>query len=42
VVVEGGGSSGGGAGLVRSQLSAMVDRGTLIKTLSQVQQEHPW
>lgn len=37
-----GGSSGGGVG--RSQLLAMVDRGMLklIKTLSQVQQEHPW
>jgi hypothetical protein len=41
---EGGGSSGGGAGLVRSQLSAMVERGMLklIKTLNQVQHEHPW
>jgi hypothetical protein len=45
---EGGGShGGGGAGdvhVVRSQLSAMVERGMLklIKTLSQVQQEHPW
>jgi hypothetical protein len=30
--------------VVRSQLSAMVERGMLklIKTLSQVQQEHPW
>jgi hypothetical protein len=38
----GGGSSGGAVG--RSQLLAMLDRGMLklIKTLSQVQQEHPW
>lgn len=37
-----GGSSGGAVG--RSQLLAMLDRGMLklIKTLSQVQQEHPW
>lgn len=34
----------GGVSVVRSQLSAMVERGMLklIKTLSQVQQEHPW
>jgi hypothetical protein len=38
-----GNGSGGGA-LVRGQLLAMLDRGMLklIKTLSQVQQEHPW
>lgn len=38
-----GNGSGGGA-MVRGQLLAMLDRGMLklIKTLSQVQQEHPW
>jgi hypothetical protein len=36
------GSSGGAVG--RSQLLVMLDRGMLklIKTLGQVQQEHPW
>jgi hypothetical protein len=39
---QGNGSGGGVVG--RSQLLAMLDRGMLklIKTLSQVQQEHPW
>lgn len=39
---QGAGSSGGAVG--RSQLLAMLDRGMLklIKTLRQVQQEHPW
>lgn len=39
---QGNGSSGGAVG--RSQLLAMLDRGMLklIKTLSQVQQDHPW
>jgi hypothetical protein len=38
------GSGSGGGALVRGQLLAMLDRGMLklIKTLSQVQQEHPW
>jgi hypothetical protein len=43
----GSGSSGGGAAVAAAgtgRLSAMVERGMLkvIKTLSQVQQEHPW
>jgi len=39
---QGNGSTGGAVG--RSQLLAMVDRGMLklVKTLGQVQQEHPW
>lgn len=41
-VSQGSGSGGGAVG--RSQLLAMLDRGLLklIKTLGQVQQEHPW
>ncbi|WIA20394.1 hypothetical protein OEZ85_004815 [Tetradesmus obliquus] len=42
---EGGSSSSSSSGSVgRSQLAAMVERGLLklLKTLSQVQQEHPW